>query len=65
MYPDVYRKDTLCEWVVSVPKGFKVVLEFEVFDIGVKNCDSSYISFDDISTGGNRIRQRSYCGGVN
>ncbi|KAG5893860.1 hypothetical protein JTB14_005469 [Gonioctena quinquepunctata] len=33
MYPNVFRNDTTCTWVIKVPVGLHAVMKFTVFDI--------------------------------
>ncbi|XP_029168402.1 cubilin-like [Nylanderia fulva] len=63
LYPNVYRNNTVCTWDVSVPRGFKIILQFLVFDIGTrKNCDNNNVKVYDVVPSG-ELLQTTYCGG--
>ncbi|KAK2582770.1 hypothetical protein KPH14_005035 [Odynerus spinipes] len=64
LYPSIYRKDSVCTWDVSVPRGFKVLLKFTVFDIGTKKtCERNNVKIYDYNTEGGRTLRNTYCGG--
>ncbi|EFN66210.1 Cubilin [Camponotus floridanus] len=63
LYPNVYRNNTLCTWDVSVPRGFKIILEFTVFDLGTnKNCGNNNVKIYDVVPSGELLRS-TFCGG--
>ncbi|EFN89302.1 Cubilin, partial [Harpegnathos saltator] len=63
LYPNIYRNNTVCTWDVSVPRGFKVILEFAVFDIGTrKNCENNNLKIYDAVPSG-ELLSNTYCGG--
>ncbi|XP_039305004.1 cubilin isoform X2 [Solenopsis invicta] len=63
LYPNVYRNNTVCTWDVSVPRGFKIILQFLVFDIGTKkNCASNHVKVYDVVPSGELLHS-TYCGG--
>ncbi|XP_057337332.1 cubilin-like isoform X2 [Microplitis mediator] len=55
MYPNNYRNTSTCVWDISVPRGFKVVLDFIVFDLGLSDCSTDYIEVEDAGV------SRRYC----
>ncbi|XP_034938584.1 cubilin [Chelonus insularis] len=59
LYPNNYRNESLCTWEVSVPRGYKIVLNFEFFDLGSSDCGSDYISLRDRTT--EYVRVIKYC----
>ncbi|KAH0568173.1 hypothetical protein KQX54_019308 [Cotesia glomerata] len=63
MYPNNYRNTSECTWDLSVPRGFKIVLDFLVFDLGASDCATDYITITDLS--GNLERTTTYCGKEN
>lgn len=64
LYPNIYRNNTVCTWDVSVPRGFKIVLDFLVFDIGTSiHCDNNNLKVYDVGPTGENLRS-TYCGGV-
>lgn len=64
LYPNTYRNNTVCTWDVSVPRGFKIILQFLVFDIGTKkNCGNNNLKIYDIGPSG-ELLHGTYCGGV-
>lgn len=64
LYPANYRNASECTWEVSVPRGFKILLEFIVFDLGSNNeiCSTDYLDITE-STGGLTTSQR-FCNNV-
>nr|XP_012218853.1 PREDICTED: cubilin-like [Linepithema humile] len=63
LYPSIYRNNTVCTWDVSVPRGFKIILQFLVFDIGTKkNCGSNNVKVYDVLPNEQLLRS-TYCGG--
>ncbi|XP_012062648.1 PREDICTED: cubilin [Atta cephalotes] len=63
LYPRTYRNNTVCTWDVSVPQGFKIILQFLVFDIGTKkNCSNNNLKVYDVVPSGELLRS-TYCGG--
>lgn len=62
MYPNNYRNTSECTWDLSVPRGFKIVLDFLVFDLGASDCATDYITITDLS--GNLERTTTHCGKV-
>lgn len=64
LYPNTYRNNTVCTWDVSVPRGFKIILQFLVFDIGTKkNCANNNLKVYDVVPSGELLHS-TYCGGV-
>ncbi|XP_071569184.1 cubilin isoform X2 [Temnothorax nylanderi] len=63
LYPNIYRNNTVCTWDVSVPRGFKIILQFLVFDIGTKKtCSSNNLKIYDVVPSGELLHS-TYCGG--
>ncbi|XP_014475365.1 PREDICTED: cubilin [Dinoponera quadriceps] len=63
LYPNIYRNNTVCTWDVSVPRGFKVLLQFRIFDIGTrKNCENNNLKIYDVGPSGTLL-SNTYCGG--
>ncbi|XP_011637168.1 cubilin-like [Pogonomyrmex barbatus] len=63
LYPNIYRNNTVCTWDVSVPRGFKIILQFPVFDIGTKkNCANNNLKVYDVVPSGELLHS-TYCGG--
>ncbi|XP_044011009.1 cubilin [Aphidius gifuensis] len=60
MYPMNYRNRSHCVWELSVPRGFKIQLDFIVFDLG-SNVDACTSDFVEIIQPKNE-RTLSYCG---
>lgn len=56
MYPEIYRKQSSCEWLLETPHGTRIKLHFSVFDLG-RICDQNYLQLVDSK--GNVIS--SYC----
>ncbi|KAG5881771.1 hypothetical protein JTB14_021141 [Gonioctena quinquepunctata] len=42
MYPDVFRNDTTCTWLIQVPVGLHAAMKFTVFDIQ-GSCDQTSV----------------------
>jgi len=64
LYPNIYRNNTVCTWDLSVPQGFKVIMQFLVFDIGTrKNCENNHLKVYDVINSEQLLRS-TYCGGV-
>ncbi|KAL0113327.1 hypothetical protein PUN28_012468 [Cardiocondyla obscurior] len=62
LYPNTYRNNTVCTWDVSVPRGFKIIFQFLVFDIGTKkNCPNNYLKIYDVTSNGQNLIS-TYCG---
>ena len=64
LYPQPYRKSTTCAWSVNVPKGLKVRLDFEVFDIPKNMCESVNLAIYEYNSNGDKQLMMTYCGGV-
>ncbi|KAH0948163.1 hypothetical protein HN011_006977 [Eciton burchellii] len=63
LYPNIYRNNTVCTWDLSVPQGFKVIMQFLVFDIGTrKNCENNHLKVYDVINSEQLLRS-TYCGG--
>lgn len=62
MYPNNYRNSSTCLWEISVPRGFKIVLNFIVFDLGSSDCSTDFITIGDANDHNARIMR--YCAGV-
>ncbi|BES95605.1 calcium ion Hypothetical protein [Nesidiocoris tenuis] len=66
LYPMNVRNYTSCRWDIAVPVGGIVDLEFTVFDIGPKNtCSTDFVRIIDVTSDGDEIIQRTFCGGDN
>ncbi|XP_076628821.1 cubilin [Colletes latitarsis] len=68
MYPNEYRNNTICEWLVEVPSDMKVNLEFTVFDIGTStNCKtkSNILMIYEVEQNGDKTLANTFCGGDN
>ncbi|XP_076296135.1 cubilin [Lasioglossum baleicum] len=68
LYPNEYRNNTVCTWDVSVPRGLKVLLKFEVFDIGSNTgCENkaNTLKLYEPAPDGERTLANTYCGGDN
>ncbi|KPJ15265.1 Cubilin [Papilio machaon] len=52
LYPEVYRQKSTCEWELETPHGTRVMVHFEVFDLGVV-CDQNYLQL--VNRDGNTI----------
>ncbi|KAG7199007.1 hypothetical protein KM043_013159 [Ampulex compressa] len=64
LYPNAYRNNTVCTWDVSVPQGFKIVLEFSNFDISNnRSCATNSVKIYDALPNGARSLHSTYCGG--
>ncbi|EZA59389.1 Cubilin [Ooceraea biroi] len=62
LYPSTYRNNTVCTWDVSVPRGFKIILQFLAFDIGTRrNCENNNVKFYDVVP--EQLLRSTYCGG--
>lgn len=46
MYPDIYRRDSKCEWELETPIGTHLKLHFDKFDLG-RSCDQNYLQLVD------------------
>ena len=65
MYPNPYRNKSTCIWDISVPRGMKILLHFETFDIGPKSlCESNYLLISELETNGDESEGITYCGEV-
>lgn len=66
LYPSPYRNRSVCNWDVIVPNGSKVILGFNVFDIGPKSiCETDHVTVRDILPDGDEgPNSITLCGGV-
>ncbi|XP_030748736.1 cubilin-like [Sitophilus oryzae] len=58
MYPNLYRKESLCTWNVKVPIGHKVALKFSVFDI-TDTCAKSKVVVATYKN--NQVTEHTFC----
>ncbi|KAJ8670094.1 hypothetical protein QAD02_001353 [Eretmocerus hayati] len=63
LYPNPRRTQSECSWDVSVPRGMKVSLQFTVFDLGPKMCDTDFVTISEINADGDSEEVITYCGG--
>ncbi|XP_072941839.1 cubilin-like [Epargyreus clarus] len=56
LYPEIYRKESTCQWDIETPVGTRVMLRFTVFDLGIA-CNKNYVELQDKT--GNSLGQ--YC----
>ena len=50
-FPNNYPNDKICYWIITVPKGFSIALDFETFDVfRSSSCRYDYVEIRD---GGN------------
>ncbi|XP_066598353.1 cubilin-like [Prorops nasuta] len=63
LYPKAYRNNSECNWYISVPRGFNILLEFVVFDIGNQNCANDYLKIFDVVENAEPVIRTTFCGG--
>lgn len=61
LYPMNYRNQSECTWELSVPRGFKIQMEFIVFDLGSNrdSCSYDYLEISEIKNG--LTSSQTYC----
>ncbi|XP_023314262.1 cubilin homolog isoform X1 [Trichogramma pretiosum] len=63
MYPHPYRQKSVCTWEISVPRGMRVTIRFDVFDIGSKRlCETDNLSIAEMQSDGQKNVLITYCG---
>ncbi|XP_012276352.1 cubilin [Orussus abietinus] len=64
LYPNSYRNDSTCTWLIVVPVGRVVYLQFYVFDLGNGDlCDTNNVQLYDVLENGEQSWRNTYCGG--
>ncbi|XP_072933024.1 cubilin-like [Epargyreus clarus] len=56
LYPQIYRKESTCQWDIETPVGTRLLLRFIAFELGIA-CDKNYLELQDKN--GNSLGQ--YC----
>ncbi|XP_011500246.1 PREDICTED: cubilin-like, partial [Ceratosolen solmsi marchali] len=63
LYPSPYRNKSSCKWDINVPRGMKVLLHFDIFDIGTHAmCFTDYLTLSEIRSNEEEVIT-TYCGG--
>ncbi|XP_023236137.1 tolloid-like protein 1 [Centruroides sculpturatus] len=62
-FDESYLYDSICQWVLTVPRGYRVALHFETFHIeGDENCFSDYVKVTDGQSSSGRKLVSRFCG---
>ncbi|XP_016988568.1 cubilin homolog [Drosophila rhopaloa] len=62
-YPANVRNNSECQWTIQVPSNNKVLLSFEVFNLGSRStCHTDYLTIVEPNDGEPDVEVRRFCG---